>query len=100
MLNGVVHESGYGYGYTGYEGGGGPAGPPPDSPPSPPGGGQPPSQGGGPSSSDRERRKPLGPPDKSGHMAKSEPEPDRQTTGQTSAGPTATSSSQVKEVTR
>lgn len=99
VLNGVKDG---GYGYTGYSGGGpsGPASPPPEGGPSGPrGGGQPPSEGGGPSS-DRARRNPPGPPDKSGHLAKSVPEPDLRTTGRANPGPTATRSGRVKEGSR
>jgi len=103
VLNGVKQlGDGYGYGYGGYGGGpAGPADPPPEGggPSGPRGGGQPPSEGGGPSS-DRARRNPPGPPDKSGHLAKSEPEPDRQTTGRANPGPTATRSGRVKEGSR
>jgi len=83
VLNGAKDKTHGGFGYSG---GAGPQGPPPDS--------------GGPTSSDRSRRKPPRPPDKNGHTAKSAPEPDHQTTGRTSPGPTATRSRRVKQGTR
>lgn len=71
-----------------------------EGPPSSSGGGRPPSEGDGPTSGDGARGKPVGPPNKGGHLAKSEPEPDRQTAGRTGPGPTGTRSSRMKAGTR